>query len=59
LRSSFRTYQDFLGYVTHGCRKLTEQLLEGKQPHIPWAAPDTFKKAARESSGANQDELPF
>jgi chromosome partitioning protein len=24
LRSSFRTYQDFLSYVTHGCRKLTE-----------------------------------
>jgi hypothetical protein len=23
LRSSFRTYQDFLSYVTHGCRKLT------------------------------------
>jgi adenine specific DNA methylase Mod len=34
-----------------------EQLLEGKQPHIPWVDPESFKKAARESSAAKQDAL--
>ncbi len=29
MRSSFRTYQDFLSYVTHGCRKLTEYATRG------------------------------
>lgn len=36
-----------------------EQLLEGKQPQIPWTDPNTFKKAAREAPNTEQDELPF
>lgn len=33
-----------------------QQLLDGKQPHIPWADPGSFKKAAREIT-AKQDAL--
>jgi site-specific DNA-methyltransferase (adenine-specific) len=35
------------------------ELLDGKQPHIPWIDPASFRKAAREGSGAEQDALPF
>lgn len=33
-----------------------EQLLEGKQPHMPWLDPSSFKKAAKEIT-AKQNEL--
>ncbi len=33
-----------------------EQLLEGKQPHMPWLDPSSFKKAAKEIT-AKQDAL--
>lgn len=36
-----------------------EQLLNGKQPHIPLVDPSGFKKAVREASGEEQNALPF
>jgi hypothetical protein len=33
------------------------QLLEGKQPHIPWVDPASFKKAAREGGDEQQHML--
>ncbi len=36
-----------------------EQLLNGKQPHIPLVDPSGFKKAAREADQSEQDALPF
>ncbi len=33
-----------------------QQLLEGKQPHIPWVDPESFKKAAKEIT-SKQDAL--
>ena len=35
------------------------ELFEGKQPNIPLVDSASFKKAARESAGGNQDDLPF
>ena len=35
------------------------ELFEGKQPNIPLADSASFKKAARESTGGDQDDLPF
>lgn len=36
-----------------------EDLFSGKQPNIPLVDSTSFKKAAREIEGGNQDELPF
>lgn len=36
-----------------------EDLFSGKQPNIPLVDSASFRKAARESSGEEQDELPF
>jgi site-specific DNA-methyltransferase (adenine-specific) len=35
------------------------ELFEGKKPSIPLVDSGAFKKAARESEGGSQDELPF
>ena len=35
------------------------ELFEGKQPNIPLVDSASFKKAARESEGGEQDKLPF
>jgi site-specific DNA-methyltransferase (adenine-specific) len=35
------------------------ELLEGKLPKVPWSDPETFKEAARESSGETNLDLPF
>jgi site-specific DNA-methyltransferase (adenine-specific) len=33
------------------------ELFEGKHPKMPWADPETFKKAAKETEGGTQDVL--
>jgi site-specific DNA-methyltransferase (adenine-specific) len=34
-------------------------LFEGKKPNIPLVDSSSFKKAAREDEGGDQDKLPF
>ncbi|MDP9112069.1 MAG: restriction endonuclease [Acidobacteriota bacterium] len=35
------------------------ELFDGKLPKVPWSDPETFKKAAKETEGGTQDQLPF
>lgn len=34
-----------------------EELLGGKKPHLPWVAPDVFKRAKREMKGTQEKLL--
>lgn len=54
MRSSFRTYQDFLSYVTHGCRKLTSEFVMQSDENRKRFIKDAFVDASSAMQVASQ-----